>query len=157
MFVFLWPWVICSVLRMLLCNCQTCKSTKSAAGRTAWLRHTAFLRRASAKLGILKRKNTELFLTEHQSKDSSGALRCSFLIFSVFCISPMATRQRCLSPFRTHILFVKSHPRCTSVLSSLLFWFALGVCRGRAPNLNKRSGGITTDPPVPGPPKCFAC
>lgn len=63
----------------------------------------------------------------------NGFLRwsCSFLIFSN-PPTPLPTTHThtppsrlhwrcCLSPSRTHILLVKSHPRCTSVLSFLLW------------------------------------
>lgn len=151
MFVFLWLCVICSVL--WLCCCVTVKPAKQLNLQLGGQCDTN--RQHCAEHGSV----TELFLPVHQSENSSGVLRCSFLIFSVFLSSPPPpkdTWQCCLSPFRTYILFVKSHLRCTSVLSSLLFWFALCVCRGRAPNLNKRSSGITTDPPVPVLPRCFA-
>lgn len=157
MFVFLWLWVICSVL--WLCCCVTVKPADQQNLQLGGQCDTGtqhFCARIQQSPEFCK-ENTELFLPEHLLKNSSGVLRCSLLIFTSFLFPPMATQQRCLSPFRTHILFVKSHPRCTSVLSSLLFWFALWVCRGRAPNLNKRSGGITTGPPMPGPLRWFAC
>lgn len=157
MFVFLWLWVICSLL--WLCCCVTVKpadqlNLQLGEQRDTGTRHFYARIQQSPEFCKVKHRAFPVWAPVKEFLRRSQVLSPHFLQFFT---PPMATRQHCLCPFRTHILFVKSHPRCISVLSSLLFWFALCVCRGRVPNLNKRSGGITTGPPVPGPPRCFAC
>lgn len=138
MFVFLWLCIICLVL--WLSHCVTVKPANQLSLQVEGQWETSLLRRGPAWW-----KNTVLV----PCLRTSQWIPQVFLCFPHFLRPPQGYTGGAASPLSGPTsCFVKSHPRCTSVLTFLLC--AILICsayqRGPCPNLDKRLGGITTDP-----------